>query len=273
MGMEPGLSQLLSNIQVLQVSPVSTAFAPKRQRFLAPCFPSPLITCRQALGCRSSRSLRKKIPIQKALLGGWSLNPPILSLCSGGGVHWLVEQIFCLCRGEWKVRLLPGEGFWHTEGKTSPSVSPVVRFRDEKRAVTLGHQGCCHESESNEGSPYVRAWIWNEKSLWTTVNEKVLWESVDNIEMLAVARVLWSVGQHVGGPGFDPRYQRMKDKWNQPARWLGVKLLSTETDSPNLILWWSLCVCVPWHEYMSVCTHAKWIINIKMPRKKMLKHL
>lgn len=89
------------------------------------------------------------------------------------------------------------------------------------------------------------------------MNEKVLWESVDNIEMLAVARVLWSVGQHVGGPGFDPRYQRMKDKWNQPARWLGVKLLSTETDSPNLILWWSLCVCVPWHEYMSVCTHAK----------------
>lgn len=50
------------------------------------------------------------------------------------------------------------------------------------------------------------------------MNEKVLWESVDNTEMLAVGCVLWSVGQHVWGPGFDPWYQRMEDKWNQPAR-------------------------------------------------------
>lgn len=78
MWMEPGLSQLLSNIQVVQVSPVCTAFAPKRQRFLAPCFPSPLITCRQALGSRSFRSLKKKIPIQKALVCRWSLNPLLL---------------------------------------------------------------------------------------------------------------------------------------------------------------------------------------------------
>lgn len=173
MGMEPGLSQLLSNIQVVQTSPVNTAFAPKRQRFLAPCFPSPLITCRQTLGSRSSWSLKRKTPIQKALIGPWSLSPLLPSLCSGGGVHWLVEQIFCLYRGEWKVRLLPGEGFWHTEGKPSPPVSPVIRFRDEKRGVTLGHQGCVHESASNERSPYVRVCGFGARN-------QALWESVDN---------------------------------------------------------------------------------------------
>lgn len=196
------------------------------------CFPSPLITCRQALGSRSSWSLKRKIPIQKALVGPWSLSPLLPSLCSGGGVHWLVEQIFCFYWGERKVRVLPGERFWHTEGKTSPPVSPVVRFRDEKRAVTVGHQGCFHESASNERSPYVRAWIWSEKSLWTTVNEKALWESVDNTEINAGCGASSSVECRPACVGSWVWSQRMKDKWNQPARWLGGKTAFYQD-------WWS----------------------------------
>lgn len=39
---------------------------------------------------------------------------------SGGGVHWLVEQILCLNWGERKVWVLPGEGLWHSKGESSP---------------------------------------------------------------------------------------------------------------------------------------------------------
>lgn len=41
---------------------------------------------------------------------------------SGGGIHWLVEQILCLDWGEGKVRLLLGKGLWHSKGESSANV-------------------------------------------------------------------------------------------------------------------------------------------------------
>lgn len=120
-------------------------FCPKEVEFLAPCFPLPPLPPQSLAGKPwdpgQPEVVRGKLPFRRPWWADGLLNSLLLSLCSGGRVHWLVEQVLCLCRGEGKVWFLPGEGFWHPEGETtlqnaSPSLVAVVSFRDEQWGVT-----------------------------------------------------------------------------------------------------------------------------------------
>lgn len=67
---------------------------------------------------KSMPSLSGRVWSRKALLGKfcfWSYL--FFSIHLGGRVHRLVEQILCLHRGEGKVRLILGEGLWHSKGE------------------------------------------------------------------------------------------------------------------------------------------------------------
>lgn len=80
-------------------------------------------------GCFEVQANLKTLPAvqsRRTLLGKFCFwNDGCLSICSGGGVHRLVEQILCLHRGEGKVWLLLGEGLWHSKGEASLMFSSV----------------------------------------------------------------------------------------------------------------------------------------------------